>query len=86
MSDQIVSPGAIVPAGGTFERSHPVMYPHVEAESEGRIESLATLLTGVSHLSTVAPETVVKPTPEPVAFPTHRTGVELLSWSDKYEG
>ena len=79
VSDQIVSPRAVVRTGRTFEGPHPVVYPHVKAEPEGRIESFPTLLTGVSHVSTVAPETVVKAAPEPVAFPTHRAGVELLS-------
>ena len=84
MSDEIVSPGAVVHTPGTFERSHPLMYPHVKAESEGRIEGFSTFLAGVSHISSVPSQTVVKPTPEPVAFPTDRTGIELLSWSDKY--
>ena len=59
--------------------THPVVYPHVKAKSEGGIESFATSLTGVSHVSAVAPQTVVKPAPEPVALPAHRAGVELLS-------
>ena len=58
---------------------HPVMYPPVKAKSEGGIERFATPLAGVSHVSAVAPLTVVKPAPEPVAFPAHRAGVELLS-------
>ena len=60
--------------------SHPVMYPLMKAKSEGRVEGFATLLTGVSHVPAVSPQTVVKPTPKPVASPTHRAGVELLSW------
>ena len=79
VSDQIVSPGAVVNTPGTFEGSHPVMYPHVKAESEGRVECFATFLASVSHISTVSSQAIVKPTPEPVAFSTDRTGVELLS-------
>ena len=59
---------------------HPIVYPPVKAKSEGGIESFATSLAGVSHVSAVSPQTVVKAAPEPVALPAHRAGVELLSW------
>ena len=60
--------------------THPVMYPPVKAKSEGGIECFATFLTGVSHVSAMSPQTVVKAAPEPVALSAHRAGVELLSW------
>ena len=84
VSDEVVPPGAGVRTRGTFERSHPLMNPPVKGKSEGGVESFATFLTGVSHVSSVASHTVVKPAPEPVTFTTNRAGVQLLPCSNKY--